>query len=273
MQTRVLFCDPAYFDVIDAKNPFMQPGAALDKAMARRQWESVQKVFADAGFTVDVLPSEAGLEDMVFANNQVFVGVGANGERFIVPSRMTHYVAWFRERGYRVIDLDYGDDFLEGHGDLSWNGNRLNPPKQPLVWAGYGIRTTRGGVEKFSRAVAALGIEVVPLELRDPRFYHLDTCFAPLTENAVVVHPEAFTAESFERIQQRVKHLYVVGEPDALKFICNGVAAEGRFITPATSPQLLMALRREKLEPVVVDTSEFQKSGGSVCCLKLFWWE
>jgi arginine dihydrolase len=282
MQTRVLFCDPTHFDVIDAKNPFMRPGAALDRLLARKQWDSVKAAFAAAGYSAVVLPSAPGLEDMVFANNQVFVGGSARGEKFIVPSRMRyesrrrevpHYVAWFRERGYRVIDLDFGDDFLEGHGDLLWNGNRLDPPKKPLVWAGYGIRSTRGGVEKFSRALAPLGIEVVLLELRDPRFYHLDTCFAPLTENAVIVYPEAFTAESFQRIQQRVPRVYVIGEPDALKFICNGVAVGGRFIAPATSPQLLTALRREKLEPVLVDTSEFQKSGGSVCCLKLFWWE
>jgi N-dimethylarginine dimethylaminohydrolase len=30
------------------------------------------------------------------------------------------------------------------------------------------------------------------------------------------------------------------------------------------------ALAREGLEPVLLDTSEFLKSGGSVCCLKLF---
>ena len=30
------------------------------------------------------------------------------------------------------------------------------------------------------------------------------------------------------------------------------------------------ALQAEKLAPVVVDTSEFEKSGGSVCCLKMF---
>jgi hypothetical protein len=30
------------------------------------------------------------------------------------------------------------------------------------------------------------------------------------------------------------------------------------------------ALHREKLTPVVVSTSEFEKSGGSVCCIKLF---
>ena len=32
------------------------------------------------------------------------------------PSRQSevpHYVAWFQQRGYRVIDLNFGDDYLK----------------------------------------------------------------------------------------------------------------------------------------------------------------
>ena len=268
----VLFCDPEHFNIVDSKNPFMKPGEPLNLKLARQQWESVRREFGNAGFTVEVLPSVADLEDMVFANNQVFVG-GEEEGKFIVPSRMRyasrqreipHYVTWFKQRGYRIIALDFGEDYLEGHGDLLWHADSSK------VWAGYGFRSTLGGVKKFAAAVEPLGIKVIPLELRDPRFYHLDTCFAPLTSKAVLVHPAAFTPQSYQTIQQNCERVYVVGEDDALKFVCNGVAAGDRFITPHLSPQVASALSRERLEPVVVDTSEFQKSGGSVCCLKMF---
>jgi len=268
----VLFCDPAHFKIIDSKNPFMKPGEHLDLELARKQWEEVKTAFAAAGFGVDVLASVPDLEDMVFANNQVFVA-GEQQGKFIVPSRMRYesrrrevpyYVHWFSKRGYRVIELDYGDDFLEGHGDLLWHADGSK------VWAGYGFRSTLGGVKKFAAAMQPLGVEVIPLELRDPRFYHIDTCFAPLTAKAVLVHPAAFTPQSYQTIQQNCERVYVVGEEDALKFVCNGVAAGGKFITPHLPTQLASALSRERLEPVVVNTSEFQKSGGSVCCLKLF---
>ena len=268
----VLFCGPEHFDIVDSKNPFMKPGEPVDLALARRQWEEVKQAFVAAGFQTEVLTSVPDLEDMVFANNQVFVGKSKEG-RFIVPSRMRyasrqrevpHYVSWFKQRGYRVIELQFGDDFLEGHGDLLWHANSSK------LWAGYGFRSTLGGVKKFSAAMDPLGIKVIPLELLDPRFYHLDTCFAPLTSKAVLVHPAAFTPQSYETIQKHCERVYIVGEDDALKFVCNGVAAGGRFITPHLSPQVENALSRERLEPVLVDTSEFQKSGGSVCCLKLF---
>src|SRR4051812_9567116 len=111
----VLFCDPEYFQIIDAKNPFMKPGEPLDLALAAQQWEAVKQAFAEAGFSTEVLRSEADLEDMVFANNQLFVSGESQG-KFVVPSRMRypsrqrevpHYVAWFKHRGYRVIDLDF----------------------------------------------------------------------------------------------------------------------------------------------------------------------
>jgi N-dimethylarginine dimethylaminohydrolase len=266
----VLFCDPEHFKIIDSKNPFMKPGEAMDLGLAKQQWQRVQDAFATAGFQVDVLPSVEGLEDMVFANNQIFVDPE---RRIVVPSRMRfpsrqgevpHYVDWFRARGYRIIELDYADDFLEGHGDLLWHADGSK------VWAGYGFRSTLGGVKKFAAAVEQFGIQVSPLELRDSRFYHLDTCFAPLTSRAVLVYPAAFTPQSYQTIQQNCERVYIVGEDDALKFVCNGVAAAGKFITPNLSPQVASALSRERLEPVIVDTSEFQKSGGSVCCLKLF---
>jgi N-dimethylarginine dimethylaminohydrolase len=266
----VLFCDPEHFQIIDSKNPFMKPGEPMDLALAQTQWEEVKDAFATAGFQVAVLPSVQGLEDMVFANNQIFVDPE---KKIVVPSRMRfpsrqrevpHYVSWFREHGYRIVQLDYRDDFLEGHGDLLWHADGSK------VWAGYGFRSTIGGVKKFSAAVDPLGIKVIPLELRDPRFYHLDTCFASLTSKAVLVYPAAFAPQSYQAIQQDCERVYIVGEEDALKFVCNGVAAGGKFITPHLSPQVASALSRERLEPVIVDTSEFQKSGGSVCCLKLF---
>ncbi|MGB8733940.1 MAG: hypothetical protein WCC99_22005 [Candidatus Sulfotelmatobacter sp.] len=45
--------------------------------------------------------------------------------------------------------------------------------------------------------------EVIPLRLVDPRFYHLDTCFCPLSNGEVMYYPAAFDPESQKRIQDR----------------------------------------------------------------------
>ncbi len=45
------------------------------------------------------------------------------------------------------------------------------------------------------------GRGVVPLELASPRFYHLDTCFCPLTGGEVLYYPPAFTPAALAEIR------------------------------------------------------------------------
>jgi len=270
---RVLFCPPAYFELRDAQNPFMRPGQSVDSALALRQWEGVRVAFEQAGFETLTIDPVADLEDMVFINNQVFVGQSKQSGPFVVPSRMRfasrqrevpHVVGWFRRQGYKVCDVDLAGGYLEGHGDLLWQ------PEGSRVWAGYGIRSSRGGVERFAAAMHTLGIDVIPLELVDSTFYHLDTCLAPLTAEAVLIHPGAFSRKAQEFIRKNAARVYEVTREEALQFVCNGVAANRTFITSRLTRSLETALEREELTPLVTQTSEFEKSGGSVCCMKLF---
>jgi N-dimethylarginine dimethylaminohydrolase len=63
-------------------------------------------------------------------------------------------------------------------------------------------------------------------------------------------------------------HLLNVEEAHA--FMGNGIVVNGCYVTPRTSPQLRAILQQEGLNPVVVDTSEFEKAGGSCFCMKMF---
>lgn len=273
MATRVLFCPPTYFEVREVKNPYMRGLLTVDPVRAQHQWDAVCEAFRAAGFAVELIDPVPGLEDMVFAANPVFVGHHRTHGRFVVPGRMRyvsrraevpHYVDWFRARGYKLVDLELNEDFLEGHGDLLWD------PHGDKIWAAHGFRSTCGAVEKFAAAMRQMGIPVIPLQLVDEHFYHLDACFAPLGPGAVLIYPGAFSAESLASIRSHIPRVYEVDREDALKFVCNGVSANGKFLTPALTHCVGEALAREGLEPIVLDTSEFLKSGGSVCCLKLF---
>jgi arginine dihydrolase len=272
MTRRVLLCPPTYFDVRDVKNPYMQGAGTVDRKKALRQWEDLRQALKDAGAHVETIQPVPGLEDMVFAANPVFVGRDKKG-KFIVPSEMRfvsrqrevpHYVDWFHKRGYRVIYLDLVGECLEGHGDLLWH------PDRSKIWAGYGIRSTRRGVEKFSSAMQELRFPVIPLQLVDPRCYHLDTCFCPLNDEAVLIHPHAFTPDSLATIQGGWKRVYELDRNEANHFVCNGIVINGNYITSHLTPNLAQALQVEGLAPRTVDTSEFEKSGGGVFCMKCF---
>jgi N-dimethylarginine dimethylaminohydrolase len=211
---------------------------------------------------------------MVFAANQVFIGSRQSIGKFIVPSRMVYasrqrevpfYVEWFRQRGYNVIDLDLSEDeYLEGHGDLLWH------PEGLRVYAGYGFRSTLRAVEKFRDVMSKLEVPVVPLHLVDPYCYHLDTCLCPLNDEAVLIFPGAYEAESLATLRGFWKRVHELTADEAHKFMGNGIVVDGRYLTPNVTPHLEGMLRQEGLTPVIVDSSEFEKSGGSLFCMKAF---
>jgi arginine dihydrolase len=270
---KALLCPPDYFDLVDQKNPYMTREAAVDAAKARGQWQTLCSSLQRCGCEVEIIEPAEGLEDMVFAANQVFVGSRNGFGKFVVPSRMvyasrqrevSYFVEWCRRRGYKVIELDFGDDYLEGHGDLLWH------PDGCRVYAGYGFRSTRGGVEKFSAEMSKMGISVVPLQLVDPYCYHLDTCLSPLNADAALVFPGAFSADGFAALHKCWKRLHVLTAHEAYRFMANGIVANGSYITAGMTPHLEAVLAREGLKPVIVETSEFEKAGGSCFCMKMF---
>jgi N-dimethylarginine dimethylaminohydrolase len=187
MPSQVLLCPPTYFEVRDRKNPYMR--VPVDRNKAQRQWDAFCAVLRGTGLQVSIIDPVNDLEDMVFAANQVFVGRHEQTGKFIVPSEMRfpsrqkevpHYVEWFAQRGYKIMALDLIGECLEGGGDLLWH------PDRSRIWAGYGIRSTAGGVKRFASAMNDLHFSVTSLQLVDEFFYHLDTCLSPLNSEAAI---------------------------------------------------------------------------------------
>lgn len=264
-------CPPTFFDVREVKNPYM--GAPIDRDRAQLQWENLRRALQNSGVKVELIDPVKDLDDMVFAANQVFVGRHPKVGKFIVPSHMLYpsrqkevasYVEWFRRRGYQVIDLNLQGEYLEGHGDLIWH------PDGCRVWAAYGFRSSRGGVEKFASEMSKLHIPVATLELVDKYCYHLDTCLCPLSKDAALIYPGALSEAALDAVGKGFPRIHSLTRDEALHFMGNGIVANGRFLTPRLTPNLTRILSEEGLTPVVVETSEFEKSGGSLFCMKSF---
>jgi len=272
MPKQVLLCPPTFFDVVDQKNPYMSD-AVVDREKAQQQWQALRSALERSGCQVETVPPVSGLEDMVFAANQVFVGSHEGIGKFIVPSRMVHesrqrevqfYVDWYRRRGFKIINVELGDDHLEGHGDLLWH------PDWSRIYAGYGFRSTEGGVAKFSSAMSKMDISVVPLRLVDRYCYHLDTCLCPLNNEAVLIYPGAYAPESLAALRGFWARVHELTPDEAHQFMGNGIVVDGRYLTARITPHLENILSLESLAPVILETSEFEKSGGSLFCMKAF---
>jgi N-dimethylarginine dimethylaminohydrolase len=118
---------------------------------------------------------------------------------------------------------------------------------------------------------AFFGREVVDLQLADPRFYHLDTCFCVLGGGEVLYYPPAFTPAALAEIRRRVppEQLIVASDADAAALAVNAVAI-GRTIVMATpSPALRRTLEARGYRVDAVDLAPFILSGGAAFCMTL----
>ena len=268
----VLMCPPEYFQVLSAKNPYMARHIGdVNRDKAQKQWDDLVAAFAAAGCNVSVIAATPGLEDMVFAANSSLTGTRPDGEKVALISSMRHasrrreteaFEVWYEAHGYRVARLKSGGhEAFEGSGDAVWH------PGKRLIWGGHGFRTDPA---MFEQVAEIFKTPVIQLKLVNERFYHLDTCFCPLTPVAVLIYPSAFDAASLELILKIFPVVVTVSEADAVsRMACNATVWRSKTaLIQKGSDAAAGHMRAMGLDVVEVDTSEFVKSGGSVYCLK-----
>lgn len=263
-----LMTDPAHFDVEYVINPHMAGHlGGVDRLEARRQWDALASALESVGLALSVVPAVEGLPDMVFAANQSFPL--RDGSRRVVLSQMAmpprqpevaHFDAHYAAHGFECLHLPQGS-VLEGMGDVLWH------PGKRYAYAGWGFRTHRPALDALAELIDA---PVLALRLLDDRFYHLDTCLAPLDDSCALYVEEAFEPEGVAAIRRCFPEAVAIPlEEGARGFACNGVSTRGHFIVQRGSPFSTSVARSRGLEVVEVETSEFLKSGGSVGCLHI----
>lgn len=270
----VLLADPAYFDVEYVINPHMEGHiGTVDPAVARAQWTALRDVYARLGYEVHVLDGVPGLPDLVFMANQSFPAQLPSGQWVALLSVMHNpqrkgevpiVKAWYDERGARTLAMrrEEREIAFEGMGDAHWF------PSRRFVVGGYGFRTDR---EAYDRIAAVLGCDIATVHLTDPRFYHLDTCLAPLDERTALWVPEAFEPTGRAMLQRIWERLIEVPMDEASTLLaCNGHCPDGKhFIVQDGAVRTMEAVADAGFEVIPLDTGEFLKSGGSVFCMKL----
>jgi len=262
---RILMCPPDYFKVEYVINPWMAGHeGSLDIELAKKQWRTLRDTLAEHAEIVEMEPLP-DLPDMVFtANAGVVYGNKAIASHFMPHERRPeepHFKKWFRESGFELLDLDEKIGF-EGAGDC------LLDRGGPWLWTGYGFRTE---IEAHEEIRKFFDIELISIRLTDSRFYHIDTCFCPLTGGFLMYHPPAFDFDSRMAIEGRVPphKRIVVDTADAGNFACNAVnVGQTVFLNRASEP-LKARLMLYGFTVVEVDLSEFLKAGGSAKCLTL----
>ena len=254
-------CPPEHFGVLYEINPWMHREVAVDLDRARQQWENLVATLEAAGAEVERLEPEPGLPDLVFTANAGMVNRGHFvPSRFRHPQRapeVPHYVAWFRAHGYSVEELPDAVAH-EGAGD--------SLPFRGVFLSGYRYRSDAAAHTALSRL---LGAPVRPVELADPRFYHLDLTFCPLDDRRAMVAPHSWDAYGRRVVEALVPEPIVLDDAELASFCANSVVVGTTVVMPACPPSLGRRLEAAGFEVAVAPVGEFAKAGGACRCLTL----
>lgn len=261
MNAEILMCPPDYFGIEYEINPWMNRDKPADHAKATEQWNALHSILSDLGAEIQLLRPVKGLPDSVFtANAGLVFGDRVVLSRFRHPQRQGEEDVdedWFTRHRFTVEKLP-ADRFFEGAGDALFCGDEL--------FAGYRMRSDVRGHQLLGEM---LGCRVLPVELVDDYYYHLDTCFCPLAPGVAIYFPGAFDEYGRKALQEHVDELIEVGEAEARSFACNAVVVGESVVTNIGCPRLQSVLKANGFTPIATPLSEFVKAGGSAKCLTL----
>ncbi|GAA0540861.1 arginine deiminase-related protein [Halorubrum ejinorense] len=273
----VLFATPTHFSVDYRINPYMVSG--VDTDAASDQWHDlvdryeeiadvtvmdVEAVWNDLKDSGEVAPPSE-LPDITFCSNHALSL--PNGDGFLLAEMATeerrdepaYFRQWCENREITTETLQ-SDVTFEGCGDARWH------PGRQLLWGGYGPRTD---LAAYREIADRFDIPIVPLELTDEAYYHLDVCFSAIDEHTAVVCPDAFTETGREKLDRMFETLITV-TPEAAQehFACNCHSIAGDVVViEQSNRETITALESRGYDTLCVSTDEFMKAGGSVACM------
>jgi len=151
-------------------------------------------------------------------------------------------------------------------GAVVYPGKRVVSSAGPAVLAGHGFRSDPAAGDELARLC---GLPVISLRLVDPRFYHLDTALAVLSDDTAAYYPAAFDDAGRAALASCFAELIEADDEDAAVLGLNAVSDGRHVVLPEQAAGLAGRLATAGFEPVPVDLSELLKAGGGPKCCTL----
>lgn len=251
-------CPPTYYAIEYKINPWMTSQVNLKKAAA--QWEKLKTAFVNLNMKVSLIEPIKHLPDMVFTADQ-----GAVYDHLFIKSNFRYRerqresiytLEYFKKRNFAIVELPKGA-YFEGQGDFIIF--------KDIILLGIGYRTNLKAAKIIKNL---LNQKVMPLQLTDSYFFHLDTALCVLPNNTIMFYKEAFSKSSVEKIKKLTANIIPIEKNDALKMVCNAVVYKNNIVVgKGLSKGLIKTLTSVGLRIIEVELSEFLKSGGGAHCL------
>lgn len=257
----ILMCPPDFYGIEYEINPWMSRSRQSDAEESRRQWNALRSLLESLDADVRLMQPVKGLPDLVFtANAGLVLRDTVYLARFRYAARQGETPvdeAWFHAAGFQCVSAPDRWSF-EGAGDGLFCGDTL--------FGGYIIRSDAGAIQWLA---GQIDCRAIPLQLVDQYYYHLDTCFCPLSATEAIYFPPAFDEYAQRSLKEHIPKLIEVRREEAARFACNAVVLKRNVVLNTGCPQLEADLRAAGFVPYATELGEFIKAGGSAKCLTL----
>lgn len=156
------------------------------------------------------------------------------------------------------------------HGSGTFEGADAALAGLELAFVAQGMRTNEAGADQVAWALAQLGFHVVRIQLPPPtRSVHLDGALTIVSRDLALYRPE-LPQLARDTLAEHGFRLLPIPEEDR-NMPGNVVAlGPGHVLMPAGNPHTRRLLEEAGCRVVEVDTSEINKSGGSIHCMTGF---
>lgn len=265
MQDLLLMCTPQGYSVNYEINPWMRHQIGhVSRELAVSQWQLLYDTLSKLA-DIELMEGSASWPDLVFTAN---AGLPLAREKKFILSNFKYLErqgekpidrTWFERAGWTCIELPY-ETFFEGAGDALFDSD-------DRLWTGYGHRSSETAAAQLARYIET---PIYRLKLTAPRYYHLDTCFCPLSSGHALYLPEAFDGDARALLAKHFGSKLIALTPDeGLQFCANAVCVGQKVVMNRATPRLENLLGDIGFEVLETPLSEFIKSGGGVKCLTL----
>lgn len=252
------------FQVAWEINPHMEKGSVRVERAVYEHSALRSRLHALGAGVVD-LPFLHGAYDSVFTKDVAILTSGRNRRKALMATprhRERRQEQIHRQRSLSAHGFEVAPPLtttLEG-------GDVVVLPKCKGAFLGFGERSdprSAVGLENFLEA------PVWPLQLRDPRLYHLDMALGILDEGPALVCEDALTPEALARVKEVLGPTFVISVPlsAALQFGLNFIQIGRTVLLGRKTPRVQHILKGLGYRPEVLPLHEFQRAGGSAGCL------
>jgi N-dimethylarginine dimethylaminohydrolase len=276
-----VFIDASRFEILPiqhGQNPYIDISYDAKKYqhILKKQHDRVVDAFTASPSIVGRLPAiTCPLPDIVFMANAGLSLPRLSKPLLLLPNmkykqrqaELPYLKKIYHDMKLETIDYP-GKEPFEGQAELKWfDGGRK-------AICGYGHRSTKQTFVELDRFFEKIygkeKPELLVIRLISPYYYHLDVAMLEYDEKCII-HKRSVSPESLRKIEAflGMENVTVIDTKDS--FCLNAVVDGSHLITHKLSDPLLKgrleSLTNRKVKEI--DTSEFEKSGGSVRCMTL----